>query len=83
MVVASGPETSPPGLEADTLVVGLLVSTIGFSLFLYGKKQGRLPQAITGLVLMVLPLLSTNAWLVAGISAVTLLALRTAVRAGH
>lgn len=69
--------------EPASLMVGLLTSTIGFSLFLYGKKQLRVPQAIAGVLLMVAPLLVGNAWLLAGTSAAALVAMHVALRAGH
>ena len=37
------------------LVTGLVFSTVGFSLFLYGKKQARLPQLVAGGLMMLLP----------------------------
>lgn len=70
-------------LDSATLLVGLVTSTIGFSLFLYGKKQARIPQVVAGLLLMGLPLLDSNAWLLAGTSAATLVAMQAALRAGH
>jgi hypothetical protein len=43
-------------LDLSTLIAGCLVSTVGFSVFLYGKKQARLPQLVAGSVMMLLPL---------------------------
>ena len=37
------------------LFVSLIPSGIGFVLFVYGKKQGRWPQLVAGLLLMVYP----------------------------
>ncbi len=37
------------------LIASLLVGTLGFGLFLYGKKAERMPQLFTGVVLMVFP----------------------------
>jgi len=62
-------------MSPATLVAGLLVSTVGFGLFLYGKRATRLPQLLTGLALMGFPLfvhgavatLAIGAGLVAGL----------------
>ena len=45
------------GFEFTTgwLFAGMLVSTVGFGLFLYGKKELRVPQLIAGLAMMVYP----------------------------
>lgn len=37
------------------LFLSLIPSGIGFVLFVYGKKQGRMPQLAAGLVFMVYP----------------------------
>jgi len=42
-------------LSPDWLIASFFVSTIGFGLFLYGKKQTRIPQLLTGLALMIYP----------------------------
>jgi len=52
----------------------MFVSLIGFGLFSYGKKQSRVPQLATGLVLMLYPYLVDDVWIMVGI-AVALLAL--------
>ena len=41
--------------DPASLFISLVVSAIGAGLFLYGRKQGRLPQLAAGLVLMVYP----------------------------
>lgn len=48
-------------MDTSTLVTGFLVSTVGFSLFLYGKKQTRLPQLVAGCLLMLLPFVLQDA----------------------
>jgi hypothetical protein len=51
-------------ISMPTLITGFLFSTIGFSVFLYGKKQGRAPQLIAGGLMMLLPMVLQNAlWL--------------------
>ena len=51
-----GLDLSPAGLIAGTIISG-----IGMGLFLYGKKSARIPQLLTGLVLMGLPLFVSGA----------------------
>ena len=45
---------------AGWMLAGLLVSTVGFGLFLYGKKQTRFPQLIAGIAMMVYPAFVTS-----------------------
>jgi hypothetical protein len=48
------------------LVTGFLFSTVGFSLFLYGKKQARPPQLVAGGLMMLLPFVVPGAlWITA------------------
>ena len=42
------------------LFLSLIPSGIGFALFVYGKKQGRLPQLVAGIALMVYPYIATT-----------------------
>ena len=69
-------------LSPAALIVALLVSSIGFSLFLYGKKQTRAPQLVTGIVLMILPMVAPGALLDGGIALALIVALWVAVRRG-
>jgi hypothetical protein len=48
-------------MTGTSLFVSLLVSTVGFSVFMYGKKQQRPPHAIGGILLMVYPYVIANA----------------------
>jgi hypothetical protein len=51
-------------LSPGYLMASMLVSTVGFGLFVYGKKQSRLPQLVTGIALMVYPLfVASVAWM--------------------
>lgn len=70
------------GLSVAVIVVGFLVSTIGFSLFLYGKKQARVPQLIVGVLLMALPFVLHNALWMAVASVTTVGGMWLAVRMG-
>ena len=42
-------------LDPTWLFISLIPSGVGFALFMYGKKQGRWPQIVAGLVYMAYP----------------------------
>jgi hypothetical protein len=69
-------------LSTGHLFASFFVGTIGIGLFIYGKKQGRVPQLLTGITLLVFPyFLESPAWIL-GIGALTLSGLWLVVRAG-
>jgi hypothetical protein len=68
--------------ESGSLIASLIVSAIGFVVFGYGKRLGRLPQVVIGLLLMGFPYLVPNVLLMSGIAAGLLLLLWIAVRFG-
>jgi hypothetical protein len=70
-------------VDANSLLAGMLVSSIGFVLFVYGKKQSRFPQLVVGLVLMVYPYFVPSALLMFGIAVCLLGLLWLGVRAGY
>jgi hypothetical protein len=47
-------------LDPTWLFVSLIPRGVGFVLFVYGKKQGRWPQMVAGLLLMVYPYFATS-----------------------
>ena len=68
--------------SAGSLFASLLVGSIGVGLFLYGRKQSRMPQLVTGVALLVYPYFVTGvAWML-GVAAALIGALFDAVRAG-
>ena len=69
-------------LEAGSFIASLIVSSIGFVVFVYGKRQQRVPQIVVGLVLMGFPYLVPSVPLMASIAAVLLVALWLATRFG-
>jgi hypothetical protein len=69
-------------LDANSLIAGLVVSSIGFVLFSYGKKMGRAPHVVTGLILMVFPYVVPNVLAQFGIAAALCALLWLAVRQG-
>lgn len=68
--------------EGDALLASLLVSSIGFVLLVYGKRQARVPHLAAGLLLLVFPYFVGNALLVIGIGACISALLWGAVRLG-
>jgi hypothetical protein len=59
-------------MDSGTIIAGFIISTVGFSFFLYGKKQARIPQLLVGILLMVAPFLVRDPlWM--SVSAVLLL----------
>jgi hypothetical protein len=47
-------------LDANSLLLSLAISSVGFVFFMYGKRQARLPQMVAGLALMLFPYFVTN-----------------------
>ncbi len=52
-------------LDPNALLLSLAVSSVGFVFFGYGKRQGRLPQMATGILLMIYPYFVSNLALMA------------------
>ena len=69
-------------LETSSLLASLIVSSIGFVVFVYGKRQHRVPQIVVGLVLMGFPYLVPDVLLMTSIAAVLLIGLWLAIRFG-
>lgn len=68
--------------EGDALLSSLLVSSIGFVLLVYGKRQTRVPHLVIGLVLLVFPYFVGNALAILAIGALLCGLLWGAVRLG-
>lgn len=69
-------------LSPASLVVGFLASSIGFVALVFGRRQQRFPHMAAGGILLVLPWVVPNPWLLGGVSAALLVALWLAVRFG-
>ena len=69
-------------LDPTLLFLSLLTSGAGFVLFVYGKKQDRLPQLLGGIALMVYPYFVSTVTATVAISAVIVAAVWLAVRQG-
>jgi hypothetical protein len=56
-------------LDPTWLLLSMIPSGVGFVLFMYGKKQERLPQLVVGLLMVVYPYLvsSVSALIVVGL----------------
>jgi hypothetical protein len=46
--------------NATSFLVSLVVSSVGFVAFMYGKRQSRLPQMLVGIALMGFPYFVSN-----------------------
>ena len=64
------------------LFVSLFPSGIGLVLFVYGKKQGRGPHLVAGLLLMVYPYFATTLMMLVTVGVGLVAALWLTVRAG-
>jgi hypothetical protein len=69
-------------LSSGALFLSLVIGAVGAGLFIYGKKQGRLPQMVGGLVLSVYPYFISNLWVMAGIAVAVVVAVWVAVLKG-
>jgi hypothetical protein len=62
-------------LDPGSLIASLLVSSVGFVLFEYGRRMRRPPQIGVGIVLLVYPYFVESVWAMLGIGAVLLVIL--------
>lgn len=69
-------------LDPTWLFLSLIPSGIGFVLFIYGKKQGRWPQLVAGLALLVYPYFAETVTGLIGIGTAIGAALAIALRLG-
>jgi hypothetical protein len=69
-------------LDPMWLFVSLIPGGVGFVLFVYGKKQGRWPHLVAGLLLMVYPYFTPGLGALVGVGAAIGVALWAAVRQG-
>lgn len=66
----------------SSIAAGFVVSGVGFVLFNYGRKMGRLPQVVVGLVLVVFPYFVPSVLAMLGITALLCGLLYLAVQRG-
>jgi hypothetical protein len=68
--------------DVNSLLASMVPSSIGLVAFMYGKRQGRVPHMLIGVVLMIYPYFVANIFLMFGIAIVLSLGLWLAVRLG-
>ena len=69
--------------SAAGLLLSLAIGAVGAGLFIYGKKQARVPQVVGGLLLSLYPYFVPNLWVMAGIAVGIVAAVWIAVRLGY
>lgn len=69
-------------LDGNSLLAGFAVSSVGMGFFMYGRKQGRAPQILFGLISMVYPYFVASPLWILGIFAGLLGAIWLALRLG-
>ena len=70
-------------IDPTWLFASFIAGGIGFVLFVYGKKQQRLPHLIAGIALMAYPYFTTTALPMTIVGVVICAALWWAVRMGY
>ncbi len=70
-------------LDASSLIAGFVVSGVGFVLFTYGRKMGRAPHFVVGLILMIFPYFVPSVLVMLGIGALLCGLCYMAARAGY
>ena len=68
--------------DPTLLILSLIPSGVGFVLFVYGKKQQRLPQLATGIALMVYPYFTNTVLSLLGVGGALCGALYLMISAG-
>jgi len=69
-------------LDPGYLLASMLISSVGFVLFKYGRKQGRVPHVVFGVLMLVYPYFLTDLGWMLGVLPVLLLALWGLTRVG-
>ena len=68
--------------DADWLILSLIPGGIGFVLLAYGKKAGRWPHAVAGVLFLAYPYFTDTIWSLVGVGAAIGAALYLAVQQG-
>jgi hypothetical protein len=69
-------------VDGNALLLSLAIGCIGLACFVYGKRQGRLPQMVAGAILMIYPYFVPNLLVMAAAGIVVITFLWIAVRLG-
>jgi hypothetical protein len=67
-------------VSTGEIVAAFAVSTVGFSLFMFGKKQQRLPQLVAGMLMMASPLFIRDPIWVSVTAVAMLIGMRVAIQ---
>jgi len=67
-------------VSTATIIAGFVVSTVGFSIFLFGKKQRRMPQLAVGIAMMASPLIVTDPLWMSVTAVILLIGMHVAIR---
>jgi hypothetical protein len=70
-------------MDPTLIFLSLITGGAGFVLFVYGKKQGRFPQLLAGIALMVYPYFVGTVTMTIGIAGAIVAALWLAIRQGY
>ena len=68
--------------DPTLLILSLIPSGVGFVLFMYGKKQERLPQLVAGIAFMVYPYFTQTVLMMVGVGAALTAGLYWAIQLG-
>ena len=69
--------------SAGSLIASLIVSTVGFAIFRYGKSEVRPPQLAVGMAMMVYPYFIEGPLAMWGLAGALLAVLAVSVRLGY
>jgi hypothetical protein len=69
--------------DVGSLFASMLVSSIGFVLLVYGRKMGRPPHVLFGIVLLIFPYFVPTVLAMLGIAFVLCMLLWILVQRGH
>ena len=69
-------------LDANSLLLSLLIGCVGFVCFAYGKRQGRFPQMLAGVILAIYPYFVSNLIAMGAIAVAVLALMALAIRLG-
>ncbi len=70
-------------MDAGSLIAGLMVSSVGFVFFSYGRRMSRIPHVTAGLLLMVFPYFAPGVLAMIAIAALLCGLLYLVTRAGY
>jgi hypothetical protein len=69
--------------DPDTLILSVILGGVGMALFVYGKKQGRIPHLLAGVAYMAYPYFVDGVLASLGIAVAIGVGLWLAVRQGY